>query len=108
MRAGEDGMQACEAGPGDGPPLRYLELTVPELLEDFNASEFAAETGASVSLQSPDGVRWNYHDAGGIHRMMSPQLAFFTDIIAPHFAGMSHSTVVRAIRQLVAWDKRPD
>ena len=76
MRADEDGMQACEPGPGDGPPLRYLEPTVPELLEDFNDSEFAAETGASVSLQSPDGVRWNYHDAGGVHRMMSPQLEF--------------------------------
>ncbi len=86
----------------------YVELTVPELLEDFNNSEFAAETGARVSLQSPDGVRWNYHDAGGVHRMMSPPLEFFTDIIAPHFAGTSHSTVVRAIRQLVAWGKRPD
>ena len=86
----------------------YLELTVPEMLEEFNDSEFAAETGARVSLQSPDGVRWNYHDAGGVHRMMSPRLEFFTDIIAPHFAGMNHSTVVRAVRQLVAWGKRPD
>ena len=50
----------------------YMELTVPELLEDFNGSEFAAETGARVSLRSPDGVSWNYRDVGGLHRMMSP------------------------------------
>ena len=86
----------------------YVELTVPELLEAFNDSEFAAETGARVSLQSADGVRWNYHDPGGEHRMMSPPLEFFSDIIAPHFAGTSHSVVVRAIRQFVAWGKRPD
>ncbi len=86
----------------------YLELTVPELLEDFNDSEFAAETGARVSLRSPDGVRWDYHDAGGLHRMMSPPVEFFTDIITPHFAGTDHSTVVRAVRQFVAWGKRPD
>ena len=86
----------------------YLELTVPELLEDFNDSEFAAETGARVELQSPDGVRWNYRDAGGVHRMTSPPLEFFTGLIAPHFAGTDHSVVVRTIRQLVAWGKRPD
>ncbi len=86
----------------------YVELTVPELLEAFNDSEFAEETGARVSLRSPDGVYWDYQDAGGVHRMMSPPLEFFTDIIAPHFAGMNHSTVVRAVRQLVAWGKRPD
>ncbi len=86
----------------------YLELTVPELLEDFNDSEFAAETGAKVSLQSPDGVRWDYHDAGGVYRMMSPPLEFFTGLIAPRFEGVSHSVVIRLIRQFVAWGKRPD
>ena len=86
----------------------YLELTVPDLLEEFNESEFAAETGTRVALQSPDGVRWQFHDVGGVHHMMSPRLEFFTDLIAPHFAGISSATVVRAIRQLVAWGKRPD
>ena len=86
----------------------YLELTVPELLEDFNDSEFAEETGARVSLRSPDGVLWDYRDEGGVHRMMSPQLEFFTGLVSPHFAGISHSVVVRAIRQFVAWGKRPD
>ena len=86
----------------------YMELTVPELLEDFNGSEFAAETGARVSLRSPDGVSWNYRDVGGLHRMMSPPVEFFTDIIAPHFSGTNHATVVRAVRQFVAWGKRPD
>ncbi len=86
----------------------YLELTVPELLEDFNDSAFAAETGARVSLQSPDGVRWNYHDGGGVHRMMSPPLEFFTGLITPHFAASNHSVVIRSICQFVAWGKRPD
>lgn len=86
----------------------YMELTVPELLEDFNDSDFAAETGARVSLRSPDGVRWDYQDAGGIHRMTSPPLQFFTGLVSPHFARTSHSVVVRSIRQFVAWGKRPD
>lgn len=86
----------------------YLELTVPELLEKFNESEFASETGSKVVLQSPDGVRWQFHDAGGVHQMMSPQLDFFTDLIEPHFAKIDHSVVVRAIRQLIARGKRPE
>ena len=95
----------CWTAPGGA---LYLELTVPELLEDFNDSEFAAETGARVSLRSPDGVRWDYHDEGGVHRMMSPPLEFFTGLISPHFARVNHSVVVRSLRQFVAWGKRPD
>jgi SAM-dependent methyltransferase len=86
----------------------YLELTVPDMLEDFNESHFAAETGARVVLKSPDGVRWEYNDSGGVHRMMSPPLEFFSDLIAPHFGDVSDSTVVRAVRQLVAVNRRPD
>ena len=86
----------------------YLELTVPELLEDFNDCEFAAETGTKVVLLSPDGVRWEFHDVGGTHRMVSPRLEFFTDLIAPHFAEVDASTVVRSIRQLVARGRRRD
>jgi len=86
----------------------YLELTVPELLEDFNDSDFAAETGARVSLRSPDGASWDYRDAGGLHRMMSPPVEFFTDIIAPHFSRINNATLVGAVRQFVAWGKRPD
>ena len=86
----------------------YLELTVPELLEDFNDCGFAAETGTKVVLQSPDRVRWQFHDVGGVHSMVSPNRDFFTALIAPHFAYIDHSTVVRSIRQLVARGKRPD
>ena len=86
----------------------YLELIVPELLGEFNDSEFAEETGTRVSLRSPDGVIWNHQDDGGLHRMMSPPLEFFTDIIAPHFSGTNHATVVRTLRQFVAWGKRTD
>ena len=84
-----------------------MELSVPEVLEAFNDTEFAAETGTRVSLRSPGGVRWNYHDVGGIHHMMSPPLEFFTDLIAPHFAALNHSVAIRSFRQLVAWGKRP-
>ena len=86
----------------------YLELTVPELLEESNDCEFAAKTGTRVTLLSPDGVFWQYRDVGGVHQMMSPPLEFFTDIITPAFGEISSSTVVRAIRQLVARGKRPD
>ena len=85
----------------------YVELSVPEVLEAFNDTDFAAETGTRIFLRSPDGVRWNYHDVGGIHHMMSPPLEFFTDLIAPHFAGLNHSVAIRSFRQLVAWGKRP-
>ncbi len=86
----------------------YMELTVPELVEDFNDCEFAVETGTRVVLQSPDGVRWQFHDVGGVHCMVSPKLDFFIDLIAPHFAVVDHSMVVRSIRQLVAQRKRRD
>lgn len=86
----------------------YMELAVPERLEGFNDSKFAADTGTRVALQSADGVRWQFHDVGGVHHMITPQLEFFTDIIAPHFAGIDHSTMARAVRQLVARGKLPD
>jgi hypothetical protein len=76
-------------------------------LEEFNDCEFAAETGSRVALQSPDGVRWQFHDPGGVHHMVSPHLDFFVDLIAPHFAQVDHSIVVRSIRQLVARGKLP-
>ena len=65
-------------------------------------------TGIDRSAAQLEQVSWNYRDAGGLHRMMSPPLEFFTDIIAPHFSGTNHATVVRAVRQFVAWGKRPD
>ena len=40
--------------------------------------------------------------------MMSPPLEFFTALIAPHFARTDHSVVIRAVRQFIAWGKRPD
>ena len=86
----------------------YLESIVPDIVEEFNETEFAAETGTRVVLKSPDGVRWEHHDSGGVHRMMSPPLGFFRDLIAPHFGYVSDSTVVRAVRQLVARNRRPD
>jgi len=80
----------------------YMELTAPEMLEDFNASEFAAETETKVVLQSPDGVRWQFHDPGGVHQMMSPPLEFFTNLIAPHFTKVESGVVIRSLRQLIA------
>lgn len=84
----------------------YLEATVPETLEDFNHSEFSKETGARVELLSPDGVRWQYHDPGGIHGMTSPQLDFFVELIAPHFVNVESEVVIRSLRQFIATGKR--
>ena len=84
----------------------YLEVTVPEYLEDFNDSEFAKETGTRVVLESCDGVRWQFHDPGGIHRMTSPPREFFTDLIAPHFARVESEVVVRSLRQIIAMGKK--
>ena len=80
----------------------YMELTSPETLEDFNDSEFAEETGTRVVLQSSDGVRWEFHDPAGIHRMTSPPPEFFTSLIAPHFAKVESEVVIRSLRQLIA------
>ena len=79
-----------------------MELTSPETLEEFNGSEFAEETGTRVVLQSSDGVHWEFHDPGGIHRMMSPPPEFFTSLIAPHFAKVESEVVIRSLRQLIA------
>ena len=84
----------------------YLESTVPETLEDFNDSEFAKETGTRVVLESREGVHWQFHDPGGIHRMMSPPREFFTDLIAPHFARVESEVVVRSLRQIIAVGKK--
>lgn len=84
----------------------YLESMEPETLEDFNDSEFAKETGARVVLESRDGVRWRFHDAGGIRRLISPPREFFTDLIAPHFAKVKSEVVVRSLRQIIALGKK--
>ncbi len=86
----------------------YLELTSPEMLAEFNQSEFAVDTGSRVNLQTPDGVRWLFYDPGGVHRLVSPHLEFFVELIEPHFAAINHSTVIRTIRQLIAQQKQPD
>ena len=85
----------------------YVELTIPETLEEFNESEFAAETGTKV-VMSPDGIHWQFHDPGGVHQMTSPAVAFFDDLIAPHFASVDSSVVVRSIRQYIARNRKPD
>ena len=86
----------------------YLEATVPEDIGDFNDSEFAKETGTKVVLESPDGVRWQFHDPGGIHRMMSPPREFFLELLAPHFAKVESAVVVRAVRQFIAIGKKAE
>ncbi|MYE53911.1 MAG: class I SAM-dependent methyltransferase [Chloroflexi bacterium] len=84
----------------------YLEATVPEALKGFNDSDFAKETGTRVVLESPDGARWQFHDSGGIHRMMSPPREFFLELIAPHFAKVESEVVIRSVRQVIAMGKR--
>ena len=86
----------------------YLELTSPEMLREFNESEFAADTGSRVTLQSSDGVRWLFEDPGGLHGLVSPPLDFFTDLIEPHFSTINRSVVIRTIRQFIAQHKRLD
>ena len=85
----------------------YLELTIPETLEEFNESAFATETGTRV-VMSPDGMHWQFHDPGGVHQMISPGVEFFNDLIAPHFAAVDSSAVIRSIRQFIARNKKPD
>ena len=84
----------------------YLEATVPEDLEGFNDCDFAKETGTKVVLESPDGVLWQFHDPGGIHRMMSPPREFFRELIAPHFAKVESEVVIRSVRQVIAVGKK--
>ena len=84
----------------------YLELTVPEVLESYNDSEFAKETGTKAVQESRDWVHWQFHEPAGIHRMISPPREFFTDLIAPHFARVESEVVVRSLRQIVALGKK--
>ena len=57
---------------------------------------------------SSDGIHWQFHDPGGIHQMTSPGAEFFNDLIAPHFAAVESSVVIRLIRQITARNKKPD
>ena len=81
---------------------------MPEYLEGYNDSEFARETGTKVVLESPDGMRWQFHDPGGIHRMMSPPREFFLDLIAPHFVKVENEIVLRSVRQFIAIGKKSE
>ena len=84
----------------------YMEMTDPRDVLTYPDQDILAITGASVTLLSPDGVRWEYRDAGGVHEMISPSLEFFTDLIAPHFAEVDAATVVMPLRQLIARGKK--
>lgn len=84
----------------------YLEATVPEYIEGFNHCDFAKDTGTRIALESPDGTRWQFHDPGGIHRMISPPREFFQELIAPHFAKVESEVVLRSVRQFVATGKK--
>ena len=86
----------------------YLELTMPESLEAFNASAFSQETETRVVVQSRDGVRWQYHDPGGIHQMMSPPLEFFVELVAPHFLQVESGAVVQTVCQFIARGRRSE
>lgn len=66
----------------------------------------AAQLGQARS-QNP-GVSFIEADIVGYEFPGGQRFDFFTGLIAPHFAGTSHVVVVRAIRQFVAWGKRPD
>lgn len=74
----------------------YMELLDPRDILTFS----------SVTALSPDGTRWEYQDAGGVHEAISPPLELFTDLIAPYFAEVDAATVVMPLRQLIARGKK--
>ena len=86
----------------------YIEITDPAFMEAFNECDFALETGTRVVLQSSDGVRWQFHDSGGVHRLKSPKTDFFIDLIEPHFAEVDYSSVIQGHRQVIARRKKAD
>lgn len=67
----------------------YLEILLAEMLESFNRSAFAGESGFRVTARSSDFSRWSYRDCGGEHLMTSPPLAFFTSRVEPFFESVN-------------------
>lgn len=64
----------------------YLEVLLAEDLASFNRSHFSEKTGFKVAALGADYEEWSYSDVGGCHRMTSPPLRFFLDIVEPEFA----------------------
>lgn len=84
----------------------YLELITPETLLAFNRIAFAAETGSATELRSADATRWSFRDPAGVHRLTSPPIAFFRELLAPHFAVVELRGSVSTMKQLVARERR--
>jgi SAM-dependent methyltransferase len=84
----------------------YLELITPELLPDYNHSEFAGHTASATEVSAADPVCWSFHDPGGTHALISPRPALFLDRLAPHFAELSSAAIITTMRQVVACGRR--
>lgn len=63
----------------------YIEVLLGRDLESFNRSRFSSHTGFVVSPRSADYSEWEYEDVGGLHKMTSPPLEEFLDIVTPSF-----------------------
>lgn len=63
----------------------YFEVLLAEDVRSFNESSFAGKHQFRVVPITPDYHQWEYLDSGGIHRMTSPSVEFFTDRLARCF-----------------------
>lgn len=63
----------------------YFEVLLGRYLALFNQSGYAQRMSFAVTPLSDDFGEWQYDDAGGRHRMTSPPLEDFLDIVSPAF-----------------------
>ncbi len=84
----------------------YFEVLLARDLERFNQSNFAGKTGFTVVPRSPDYVDWEYDDAAGQHRMTSPPLDFFLDLLGPEFAAIEAKHDLGFMVHIIATGKK--
>ena len=85
----------------------YMEVLLARDLESFNQSHFAGQTGFAVKLLSEDYTDWEYDDVGGCHKMTSPPLEFFVDLLAPGFNAIDARHDSGFMVHLIATGKKP-
>ncbi|MEN8136187.1 MAG: class I SAM-dependent methyltransferase [Thermodesulfobacteriota bacterium] len=83
----------------------YLEVIEPTTLKNFNSTNFAQQTGASVRVNDwhGGGLHWTYEDHGGEHRLFSPTLDWVLTSMSEAGLLSDCVTTVQTLHQVVGF-----
>lgn len=85
----------------------YFEVLLPRDLMSFNSSEYALKNNFIVKPRNKDYSKWTYSDFGGTHKMTSPTLEFFIDILSSSFNIITSDHDNGFMVHLIASEKLP-